>query len=247
MNKLICPECRHENEVERIYCHECGTRLDRSKIKLGKEGPEQPQATQKRLRRMLGPRWSPMQHLFFKVAKLILAAVALAALVQMLLSPAPPERSQDLMLASQVTLDLENALLARRGGQLRYAEPEVNAFLLSALKNKQKALDKPGLKFERAFVGLEDGLLHFTVMRSVQGFPLSHSASYSPVSSEGKFAFAEKGGRLGRLNIHAKLMPYLGFLFADVQKALEREQAAVRKMADVRIESKAVVLTAPGP
>ena len=27
---LICPECRCENDPKRIYCHDCGARLDRS-------------------------------------------------------------------------------------------------------------------------------------------------------------------------------------------------------------------------
>ena len=30
VTKLVCPDCRHENEPERIYCHNCGARLDRS-------------------------------------------------------------------------------------------------------------------------------------------------------------------------------------------------------------------------
>ena len=29
ITKLICPECRHENEAERVYCHDCGARLNK--------------------------------------------------------------------------------------------------------------------------------------------------------------------------------------------------------------------------
>ena len=29
---LVCPDCQHENEPQRIYCHSCGARLDRSKL-----------------------------------------------------------------------------------------------------------------------------------------------------------------------------------------------------------------------
>ena len=32
MTKLVCTDCQHENELERIYCHNCGARLDRTKI-----------------------------------------------------------------------------------------------------------------------------------------------------------------------------------------------------------------------
>ena len=28
--KLTCGQCGYENEPERVYCHNCGTKLDRS-------------------------------------------------------------------------------------------------------------------------------------------------------------------------------------------------------------------------
>src|SRR6516225_2034765 len=30
--QLTCPDCQRENEAERIYCHDCGARLDRSAL-----------------------------------------------------------------------------------------------------------------------------------------------------------------------------------------------------------------------
>ena len=30
MATLTCKECQHVNEEARIYCHNCGTKLDRS-------------------------------------------------------------------------------------------------------------------------------------------------------------------------------------------------------------------------
>ena len=47
--KLVCPECRRENEAERIYCHECGARLDRSKMAKIKSKEEDPKDAQRRL------------------------------------------------------------------------------------------------------------------------------------------------------------------------------------------------------
>jgi hypothetical protein len=32
MTKLACTECQHQNEVQRIYCHNCGAKLDRSAL-----------------------------------------------------------------------------------------------------------------------------------------------------------------------------------------------------------------------
>ena len=47
MIKLVCPECQRQNEPERIYCHDCGARLDRSalaKVAPKMEAPEQTQS-----------------------------------------------------------------------------------------------------------------------------------------------------------------------------------------------------------
>ena len=45
---IICPDCRNENEFERIYCHDCGAKLDRSRVKkeaiVVEEKPEEIQA-----------------------------------------------------------------------------------------------------------------------------------------------------------------------------------------------------------
>jgi len=61
MIKLICPECRRENEAERIYCHDCGARLDRTA--LAKEPPkgEDVKETQRRLKNLLDPSRAKMR------------------------------------------------------------------------------------------------------------------------------------------------------------------------------------------
>ena len=60
--KLICPECRHENEIERIYCHECGARLDRSKVAKTEAQAEDPKETQRRLRALLDARGARLRY-----------------------------------------------------------------------------------------------------------------------------------------------------------------------------------------
>src|SRR5881394_2951290 len=77
MTKIVCGECRHENEAERIYCHNCGERLDRSAAAAQKPIVD-PTETHRRLQKMLGPP-SRVRHNFFAVSKLVLAAVAAAA------------------------------------------------------------------------------------------------------------------------------------------------------------------------
>src|SRR5437899_9725154 len=102
--KLMCTECRHGNEPERIYCHNCGERLDRSAVAAQKKGQD-PQEAHRRLQKMLeGP--SKGRQNFFAVSKLALAAAVASALVQIALPPEIPAPTKT--APQQIDLDLEN-------------------------------------------------------------------------------------------------------------------------------------------
>src|SRR5882762_5994149 len=106
MTKLVCSECRHENEAERIYCHNCGERLDRSVVAAKQKGTD-PQEAHRRLQKMLGPPNRTRQN-FFAVSKLALAAAVVAALVEIALPPELPAPTK--ATPQQIDLDLENAV-----------------------------------------------------------------------------------------------------------------------------------------
>src|SRR4249919_1043418 len=90
--KLVCPECQRENEPERIYCHDCGARLDRSSLAKVAPKKEDARAPQRRLRSILDPGRAKRRRTCGRISKLILGACALAVLIQMLLPPDVPER-----------------------------------------------------------------------------------------------------------------------------------------------------------
>src|SRR5204863_8268030 len=137
MIKLVCPECRRENEPERIYCHDCGARLDRAA--LAKEAPkgEDVTETRRRLKSLLDPQRAKMRLMFFKVSKLILGALAMAAIIQMILPPDLPPRAKTGEFPPQINLDLENAAMNPGAVPLQSTEAQVKAYLLTALKGKQ--------------------------------------------------------------------------------------------------------------
>lgn len=244
--KLVCPECRRENESERIYCHDCGARLDRSA--LAKQAPkeEDPKATQRRLRAMLDPQRAKLRQQFFQGSKLILSAVCVAALVQMLRSPDLPEPSKAAAMPATINLDLENAAMDPRASQLRYSNEQVNAYLAYALKGRQAALSSY-LKFERLVVGFEEGYSYFTVERSISGFSVFTSASYSAVLQNGNFVVKNRGGSIGRMPIHPALMQFADVLFGDVRVALERERKSIAKLGAMEMHPQTIVFAKQAP
>ena len=244
MTAVVCAECRHENEPERVYCHGCGTRLDRSALKARKEKRED---AQKRVKQLFDPQRGRMGALFFKISKVLLGAYAVAAFVQILLPPdveAPPTTGT---IALQIRNDLESATTRHQPPQLEYSDEQVNTFLLYALKAKQKSLDEPLLDFKRAVVAFHEGSCTLTMERSLFSYSLHTTAIFAPKIAGGKLVVASKGGRLGRLPIHPQLAQFMGVLFADLRGVLDREAKLLAKMGTIEFHDKTVVLTAPAP
>lgn len=239
--KLICPECRHENEPERIYCHECGAKLDRSKVIATKPKDERVKE-RKRVRNMFDARRAKLRILFFKMAKLILGACVTAAVVQMLLPPDVPPPNNDVLSLSQIGLEIETAVTYHRTNQLQYTQDQINEYLISNLKSKKKMLNKPLLDFNRAIARLEEGKFDLTVERVLFGYSLYTTTSLAVQLADGKFNISSRGGAIGRLPIHPQIMDYLNIIFADVWTALDRERRLLTKADAIEFHDKSVVI-----
>jgi hypothetical protein len=241
MIKLICPECRRENEAERIYCHDCGARLDRTA--LAKEPPkgEDVVETRRRLKSLLDPGRVKMRLMFFKVSKVILGALVAAAIVQMLLPPDVPARVKTGEFPPQINLDLENAAMNHGVAPMRYTEAQVNAYLGGALKSKQAALSTL-LQFERAVVTFDETVCRITAERSLFGFSVFTTTSAKVTFQDGKMIASNNGGSIGRLPIHPLIMKYADPLFGDLWAALDRERKSIAKMSAIEFHPQAVVL-----
>jgi hypothetical protein len=242
MIKLICPECRRENEAERIYCHDCGARLDRSALAKAPPKGEDVKDTQKRLKQMLDPGRLKMRLMFFKVSKVVLGALALAALIQIILPPDVPPRAKTGEFPPQINLDLENAAMNHSTAPIQYTEAQVNAYLGSALKSKQAALSKL-LQFERAVVTFDETVCRITAERSLFGFSVFTTTSGKVTLQDGRLIASNNGGSIGRLPVHPLLMKYADPLFNDLWGALDRERKAVAKMGAIELHPQLVVLT----
>ncbi len=243
---LICPECRRENDPKRIYCHDCGTRLDRSVLAKEKPKEEDPKEIHRRVTKLFDPRGAILRRRFFQGSKLLIGAFVVAGIVQMLRPPDMPERPKASMLPAQISLELENAAMEPRAAPLQYSDEQVNAYLAYTFKGKQAALSKY-LQFERALVAFDEGYGRFTVERSLFGFSLFTTASYDARIENGKIVTTNRGAQIGRLPIHPALMQYGGILFTDVRAALERERKSIVKLGSIEFHPHVVAFTPKTP
>ncbi|MEY2546725.1 MAG: hypothetical protein QOG48_1842 [Verrucomicrobiota bacterium] len=242
---IICSECQRENEAERVYCHDCGARLDRSAVITKKEPPVD---VHKRVRKMFDPQRARLRAWFFQTSKMILAAGGVGLLVAMVLPADLPPPSKTEMLASQVRLDMESALQKHQPPQLEFSEGQMNAYLASALKTKKKALDKPFLDFKRAVVEFKDGKFIITTERSVSGYySLYTTTAYAVAIANGKLVTTNKGGAIGRLQLHPALMQYLNILFSDVRSAVDQDAKLVARCGAVQFHDKRATFSIAAP
>jgi hypothetical protein len=244
---LTCPECQRENESERIYCRNCGTRLDRSNLTGRKAVLEKPQQVHRRLRRLFNPQRGRFQRFFSVFYKVVLGACLTAVLVEIALPVDIGPPSKTIGLSRQINFDLENATIYHRPPELRYTQDEVNTYLAYDLKGKRRSLDKPLVQFGRVVVQFSEGTCAVTVERSIFGHPVYQRALYGVTTAKGKMAFTPKGEWIGQLPIAPRIMPYAGIIFADIWSALKRERTLIAKMSGVEFHDGCVVFTTPAP
>ena len=233
--------------AERIFCHNCGARLERASVIGETEQVEDPKKTHKRLQKMFDPQRGKLRRNFFFISKLILGACILAGIVEMVSAPEVPPARKTIGLPAEINFDLEKASLSRVPVQLQYTlQDQVNAYLEYSLKNKH-SLTKPFLKFDRAIVGFAENSCTITVERSVFGYPLYTGASYQVAVSNGKIGASSKGGSIGRLPVHPQIMQFADLIFADLWSALDRERKLVAKMSGIQFHDGSVTLAAATP
>lgn len=240
MTKLVCPECRRENEPERIYCHDCGARLDRSAVKTADRNDEAPEEAHRRVRSMFDPNRDRVRRTVMKFAKLVLAAFATAAVIEILLPPDVPPQRELTGLAPQIALELERATPG--SVPVRVTTEEANAYLATTLKNKRRSLSS-WPQFERAIVQFGDNTCRLVVARSVFGYSVYTSASSRLAIANGALRAEITSGEIGRLPVHPRLMQFAGFLFKDVASALDQDRRTVGKMRSVQIQPGAITIT----
>jgi len=242
--QLTCPDCQRENEAERIYCHDCGARLDRSILANRKSGKiETAEELHKRMRGMFSQRRVKARLAFFKTAKIILAALAAAALVEISIPPDVPPAVKTETLPPQSNLSLETLTESRQPQTMQFSEEDVNAYLGNAMKRKKEKLEHPLLGFERAILGFSEGNCRVIMERSIFGYSIFTSGDYDVQVKDGKITATPKSAAIGRMPIHPSALPYAGFLFSDAVAAMDREHKLLNKAGSIQLHDKMVEIS----
>ena len=243
MTKLICPDCQHENESERIYCHSCGARLDRSKLVPTAAALGDPDVqTQKHLKKIFQGGKGTVRRATLKLAKVVLGAVCLAALIVMALPADLPPAAKNYTFAPMINMDMVSATSSHQGASLVYNEEQVNSYIASNLRRKDSPANQGYFPLRRVLVQFEEGVCAINTERQLFGYSIYCGSSYRVKIENGKIMSTSTSGYIGRMPIHPALMKYADILLQKAWDSLARERNSVAKLASIEFHPQSVTL-----
>ncbi|MEI8340236.1 MAG: zinc ribbon domain-containing protein [Verrucomicrobiota bacterium] len=253
MTTISCKQCGHENEGQRIYCHNCGVKLDRSSLPQESRPQESLEKQQRRLRKMTNPYNGVFLGWKRNLLNTVACAVMAAALIQCVRPPdgVPPTRKKgELVDAPQIVMNLEDANSRHILQRLLIDEEGINAFLGNNVKAKKIELPFLGdaLKFERVFVNTDEGVCRIVQQQSFYNYSIYLASAYRLEIKGGKLEAQNVGGSIGRMPIHPRLMQTPELAFQELWGALKRDKQAMDKMQAVEVhKGNIVVVTKADP
>ena len=236
---LTCKQCNYANEAERVYCHNCGAKLDRSLLpKEPAKARESEAKTRKRVRKLVTPARGFFTNWHRTLLNTLVFALSAGALIQAARPPAgvPPVLTKEDILAAPNLLGQIGEVLMYPTPQARQLpETTINLYLASAIKPTGDT-SQDYFKFDRAFVNLGQDVIKITAQESVFDYPVYAGASYKLSIAGGKLVADNVGGNLGRLPVHPMIMEYCGVAFQQLWDALQREKSLLDRMQSVSVQ-----------
>lgn len=232
---LQCASCGHQNEPERVYCHNCGQKLDRSllpkSIEASKESPE---AVRRRVKKMMDVKgrgaFKQNVKTFFTVIAFS-AVIAAGYLYFQTPDGVPPKKSD--FIPNNMPGDLWQRLVESPQAMVHeFQEEEINYFLRQSLKPADSSI--PMVKFERAFVRVNEQTITVTVERSVYDMVnVYNSTEYAPRNGADGVTFEPVGVYFGKLGLDPRIPSAAGLGLGGLQDALKKELAHFNRLKSV--------------
>ena len=246
---LVCKQCNFENEPERVYCHNCGAKLDRSLLPPEATKREDPVLVQQRIRKMVKPRNATLSFQLKNLLYSLLIAVFVALVVVMLKPPGsvPKFTPEAVMDAPPIADDLDGRMQQGVPQRVVYTEDQVNTYLKATLRGgKAEKAGALAMKFEQAYVHFGDGTCQVTSEQSLFGVPIYATTVRTFSVQNGVVTSRPVGGSVGRLYLPAQAVPALEGVFQPLKKALEQPLKLVTSMQSVTLRKGSVDMVTPG-
>ena len=227
---IACVRCGHQNVLGRIFCTNCGQKLDfraLDRTPRGRPGAGSP------------------------VARFVRIAVVLAIVgaIVMVLKPASPLGAsgglQEAQRLNQKIRVVRAALLDGKTATQEISEPELNGYLAEVIKRTNENLPKD----KKQPVLLKAINVHFTpdhvvIVMLAQAGPLtlSYSIAGKPAKQDRKFVLTTEGSRFGLMPVPKAANGWVSGRISYVLGRLGNERALLDQVSKMELREGSVVL-----
>ena len=214
MKSIECAQCGHHNDLTRVFCQNCGARLERS---AGDEprisGPTKVVLEKRHRGRAAG---TGMIGATFGLIRTVLGTAIFAALLALVIQMArqpdgvPPAQPANEAQAGQLLQTVQNQAGSTYARTMEITEAQANNYLKSSIVPDQEGATKfLRANFSRAFVKIRSGELDFFVEQILYRWPIYMRLTTVPDTSGGKLSLRVTGGGIGRMPLNDRLVPLL--------------------------------------
>lgn len=242
---LPCEQCGYANEPERVYCHNCGAKLDRSLLPKAQEKvQEHPDKAKKRIAKMTNPKSGSFLREVKTLFKVAFFSALIAAVFLILQKPddlPEPKKSES---ERMINSDMMEAIGSPTPARVSFSDADINSYLKRAIKTKDTMV--PGVQVVHAYVACLPGVLRIYSEQSSFGYPTFSRIDYKLEVKDGKFIPTIVGGAFGKMAVDPQLMQYADYAFGTLWDSLTREHKQMDKMLSVSVQQGRIDLVTKG-
>lgn len=202
---LRCTACGHDNDPTRVYCHNCGVKLERGGAPTAPvTGFTHPTDVAK-MKRPRAP--LPWGKYFAALAKLCLLAIVVAVLAAALLPPrdVPPPVEPDMALAERLSGLASDSSMAGSPRSFAVSAADTARWFVSMVEFAPTE-NRFQLDPERVYAVQGDGTMRVGLVASFLGaVRIYFEGDYAPVPSAGGYALRPLRYSIGRLSLPVAL------------------------------------------
>lgn len=233
MERLTCVECGYQNEPERIYCHNCGAKLDRSLLPRKDDKAK----TKKKSKVPVGkvkvrtPILKP-----FLISLISAAGAAAILLAVMPPDDPPPLENEPLLQSPDIGVELNTLASSPRRAFLTYSEDQVNSYLKTTVRGGRDDALATYIEYAGTFADLRDGAARIYLVQRVLGYPVYIHKTFEPVTTGGGEVRARTVNcGIGRLDLPAITAPAIDLVLGALWDAARRDIETMGRLGGVRI------------
>lgn len=237
MKNIKCGQCGHENDRTRVFCQNCGERLERP---AGEDpaisGPTAvPSETRFRGRAARRGFVAGLLGFIRRILSTAIIAALFAVVIQMAREPnnVPPVQPANDLQAGQLMHAVQVLSGSNYARTMDISQDQANNYLASSIvpDPANTGISIFRADFSRAFVVIKSGEMDFLVEQRLYGRPIYMYLTAVPESSGGKSSLKVTGGGVGRMPLHPRLLPLLQGIMRPVTSSTS-EAAAILETAD---------------